>query len=206
MSHRVVMLGGLTLSSVLFLSVCSKSEPASTPAATAAAPAQPAAAPASPAAAPAAAASAPMPAATPAPAAAPASAPIASATYAADSNVRCDLLEVRRVSGGAILVKWRIVNTAGGPQAGSLTASAAKPASYDFAWADLYYLDPAENKKYSFLTDSEGNRILDVFYGSLNSGEQRANWAKFPAPPPTSTKISLMLPKFPPFEDVPVAP
>jgi hypothetical protein len=60
MSYRIVMLGGLTLSSALFLSVCSKSEPASTPAATAAAP-------------PAAAASAP------APVAAPASQPVASA-------------------------------------------------------------------------------------------------------------------------------
>jgi hypothetical protein len=58
MSYRIVMLGGLTLSSALFLSVCSKSEPTSTPAATPAAP-------------PAAAASAP--------AAAPATAPIASA-------------------------------------------------------------------------------------------------------------------------------
>jgi hypothetical protein len=33
----MVMLGGLTLSSALFLSVCSKSEPASTPATAAAA-------------------------------------------------------------------------------------------------------------------------------------------------------------------------
>ena len=137
--------------------------------------------------------------ATSAPAAAPAGTVIASETYSANPNLRADLLEVRRVSGGALLVKWRIVNTS--------PATEAKPIYYDFSWDnDLYYVDPAENKKYEYLKDSEGNRIVDVFWGSLKTGETRANWAKFPAPPPTSTKISLTLPKFPPFEDVPVAP
>lgn len=125
---------------------------------------------------------------------------IASGEYAADSNLRCDVLEVKRVSGGALLVKWRLVNT----QA-SQPAAEVKPIHYNFAWDDLYYVDPAENKKYSCLTDTEGNRILDVWYGNLPAGEQHASWSKFPAPPASSTKISLYLPKFPPFEDVSVA-
>ena len=134
------------------------------------------------------------------PAAVPAAAPrtqaavIATGEYSADPNLRAELLEVRRVSGGALLVKWRVVN-----------ASPDKPVYYDFAWTDLYYVDPAENKKYSYLTDTENNKIIDVFYGTLKAGEQRSNWAKFPAPPPTSTKISISLPKFAPFEDVPVS-
>src|SRR5438132_819702 len=84
-------------------------------------------------------------------AAAPTSSTIASATYSLDPNLRADLLEVKRVSGGALLVKWRIV-AAGGD----------KPIHYDFAWTDLYYVDPAENKKYGYLSDSEGNKILDI--------------------------------------------
>lgn len=154
----------------------------------------------------------PAAAAAPAPASgAPAPAPsssrpvIASGEYAADPNLRCDLLEVKRVSGGALLVRWRVVNTNGSQQGGSLTATEVKPIYYNFDWKDLYYVDPAENKKYGYLTDSEGNRILDVWYGNLPTGEQHANWAKFPAPPPSSTTISLNLPKFPPFEDVPIA-
>jgi hypothetical protein len=129
---------------------------------------------------------------------------IASAQYSQDPDLRCDLLEVRRVSGGALLVRWRVINTAGGGSSG-LTATAAKPVHYDFDWHELFFIDPAENKRYQFLTDSGGNRILDVWYGDLAPGQQRVNWAKFPAPPPNSTKISLSLPKFPPFEDVPVS-
>jgi hypothetical protein len=131
---------------------------------------------------------------------------IASAQYSADPNLRCDLLEVRRVSGGALLVRWRLVNAAGAPQPNGLVAGAApKAIRYDFDWVELYYTDPAENKKYAFLTDSENNRVLDVWYGNLGPGEQRLEWAKFPAPPATSTKITVYIPKFAPFEDTPVS-
>jgi hypothetical protein len=134
---------------------------------------------------------------------APAGAALGSAQYSADPNLRCDLLEVKRVSGGALTIRWRIVNTGGA--AGGLTGVPGKNVHYDFRWEELYFIDPAENKKYQFLTDSAGNRILDVWYGDLPAGEQRVNWAKFPAPPASSTKISVAIPKFPPFEDIPVS-
>ena len=128
---------------------------------------------------------------------------LASAEFSNDPNLRADLLEVKRASGGALNVRWRVVNTAGQP--GGLTATQGKPISYTFSWSQLYYIDPAENKKYGFLTDSGGNRILQVFEGNYNPGQQRVNWAKFPAPPPSSSKITIYIPNFPPFEDVPVS-
>ncbi len=117
---------------------------------------------------------------------------IASAQYSNDPNLRCDLLEVKRVSGGALLARWRIVNTG------------TKAVSYDFGWDDVYYIDPAGNKKYSNLT-IDGKKILDMWWGTLPPGEQRVMWAKYPAPAPTSKRISLNIPKFTPFEDVPVS-
>jgi len=136
-----------------------------------------------------------------APAAAPSTAPITaaptglgSAQYNLDPDLRCDLMEVKRVSGNALIVRWRVVNT-----------STSKYIDYDFSWEDVYYIDPAENKKYGFLTDAEGNRILDIKWGRINAGQQWLAWAKFPAPPPTSTKVSISVGGFAPFEDVPVA-
>lgn len=117
---------------------------------------------------------------------------IASAQYSNDPNMRCDLLEVKLVSGGALLARWRVVNTG------------TKAVSYDFGWDDVYYIDPAGNKKYSNLT-IDGKKILDMWWGSLPPGEQRVMWAKYPAPAPSSKRISLNIPKFTPFEDVPVS-
>ncbi|HXP78981.1 MAG TPA: hypothetical protein VN976_03685 [Verrucomicrobiae bacterium] len=199
MSTRNLLPGFLLLSSVCVVAGtagCSKQEPAVAPptSSTASQPSQLAA-----------------PASVPA-AAGPAATPmspgtvIASAQYSADPNLRCDLLEVRRVSGGALLVRWRLTNAAGAPQSNGLVAGAApKAIHYDFDWVQLYYTDPAENKKYAFLTDSENNRVLDMWYGDLPPGEQRLQWAKFPAPPVTSTKVTIYIPKFAPFEDTPVS-
>jgi hypothetical protein len=126
---------------------------------------------------------------------------IANGQSSKDPDLRCDLMEVRRVSGGALLVKWRLVNA----------ASQAKTVHYYSGWnvsynyAALYFIDPAENKKYSYLSDTEGHGILDVFQGDLPAGEQRGNWAKFPAPPATSGKIGINIPDFPPFEDVSIS-
>jgi len=199
MNSRKLFPGFLLLSSLCVIAgtvTCSKQ---------ATAPTQPASSPASQASQPAA------PAGVPA-AAGPAATPmnpgtvIASAQYSADPNLRCDLLEVRRVSGGALLVRWRLINAAGAPQSNGLVAGAApKAIHYDFDWPQLYYTDPAENKKYAFLTDSENNRVLDMWYGDLPPGEQRLQWAKFPAPPATSTKVTVYIPKFAPFEDTPVS-
>lgn len=172
---------GVFLSAVVCAAGCSR------PANPAPQAAQPA--PAAPAAAQPAAAA--PPAAAPAPTAG--AAVIASETFSGNSNLRCDLLEVRRVSGGALRVKWRMVNTG------------AKTIYYNFNWPDLYVVDPAENKKYGFLTDSEGQRILEVFEGDYHAGDQKVQWAKFPAPPPSSTKITVTIPKVAPFEDVPVS-
>jgi hypothetical protein len=153
-------------------------------------------------------AAAPAAAPAPAPAAGPTSAsvPIASAQFNGDPNLRCDLLEVKRTSGGALLVRWRTINTNTAQSGGLVAGTAAKPIYYNFDWDGLYYTDPAENKKYAFLTDSENNKILDVFWGNFDTGQQHLNWAKFPAPPATSSKITVVVPKFAPFEDVPVSP
>jgi hypothetical protein len=131
---------------------------------------------------------------------------VASAQFSQDPDLRCDLLEAKRVSGGALLVRWRIINTAGqgGGGGGLVSSTAAKPIQYAFDWNELFYIDPAENKRYQFLTDSGGHRILEVWDGYLEAGKQRLNWAKFPAPPASSTKISISIPRFAPFEDVPL--
>lgn len=178
---------------VLAASCSNGSSPA--PAPQAAAPAQPAAAPPAQPAPPASATAQAAPAASSVPPAG-----IANSQSSKDPDLRCDLMEVRRVSGGALLIKWRLVNA----------SAQAKTLHYYSGWnvhpppEALYYIDPAENKKYSHLTDTDGRGVEDLFQGDIPPGEHRGNWAKFPAPPAASTKISVNIPDFPPFEDVPV--
>lgn len=123
-----------------------------------------------------------------------------------DPNLRCDLLEVRRVSGGNLIIRWQLTNTNVAAAPSDSVSSEENQIHYNPDWSQLYFIDPTENKKYGGLTDSDNKRIWGVFWGNLSAGQQRLNWAKFPAPPATSTRISITIPDFVPFEDVPVLP
>jgi hypothetical protein len=125
--------------------------------------------------------------------------------YNENPDLRCDILEVKRASGGALLIRWRMVNTAGAGAGGLTGGGEAKPISYTFKWSDVYYTDPAENKKYTLIIDPSGAHVSGIWEGDLPSGQQRLSWAKFAAPPATSTKISFMTSGFAPFEDLPIS-
>jgi hypothetical protein len=181
--------------------VVSKAPPPPAAPAPVAAAQPPAPAPVAPApVAPAPTASAPVAPAAPSPAPTPV---LASGEYTNDSQLRADLLEVKRVSGGSLTVRWRVTNTAA--QSQGMVATEPKKISYRYHYNQLYYTDPAENKKYQYLSDSQGHQLLQIYEGEYAPGQQRGNWAKFPAPPATSKKITVHVPNFPPFEDVPVA-
>jgi hypothetical protein len=187
--RSVLMAVGLGL---LVLGACSKA--AENPAATTGTPA------AAPAGAP-----APAPAPAPSPAAAPAAAPtavLARQAFNSDPDLSCEILEVRRVAGGALLVRWRLIR----PRATAGLAADAGPAIWHtWNWGDVYFTDAAENKKYSGLRDSAGNWLGQGDGKHYKPGDQQAMWLKFPAPPETTTRITFVFSGFPPFEDVPVA-
>ena len=75
----------------------------------------------------------------------------------------------------------------------------------DFGWSSVYFTDPAENKKYSGLKDTQGNWIAQGQNMTYGPGQQQVMWMKFPAPPPTSARISFVFYGFAPFDDLPVA-
>ena len=152
---------------------------------------------------------APAPAA-PAPAASATAAPaaqsvLASQDFSNDPNLRADVLEVKRVSGGALLVKWRLLRPAAVSGGGLAAPTDDKAIHHSFSWSGVYVTDPAENKKYSGLKDSQGSWIGQGDNKNYAPGQQQVMWMKFPAPPAASTKISFVFHGFPPFDDLPVA-
>ena len=73
--------------------------------------------------------------------------------------------------------------------------------------SDMYYVDAKNKKKYPIVKDTQGKPLSsNLDYLEVGAGETKAGWAKFPAPPPDVTTISVYIPGAPPFENVPVAP
>jgi hypothetical protein len=117
------------------------------------------------------------------------------------SGVQTDLLEVRRMSDNTIRVRWRWRNT------GDKEVALYAQQSFNLLHTETYLLDPANKKKLFVVTDAKGQAIGTNIGDSfrVKPKESYAAWAKFPAPPANVEKITVVIAKTPPFEDVPIA-
>jgi hypothetical protein len=84
-------------------------------------------------------------------------------------------------------------------------------AELDLPYETTYVVDVASGKKYAILRDSDKAPLATTSQGwgdrireNLEAGGTFSAWWKFPAPPPATKKISFVLPKSEPAEDVPI--
>ena len=166
----------------------------------AAAPAPQAAAPA-PEAAPAAQAAASAPAAAPPPAA-----PV-KALATADGErpgSRVEIHELKRVSGGTMMIRFALINDA--DQTLNVGYDFGAGSTADFGTVGgVHLIEPVGKKKYLVVRDTESK--CDCSRGVKDiAAKSRANlWARFPAPPDGVERITVVIPKFSPMDDVAIS-
>ena len=114
------------------------------------------------------------------------------------SGVQVALLDVRRTSGDTVTVKWQYRNT--NPNAADVRELYSNGAANE-----AYLLDAKNKKKYMVLRDAGNEPIAEKHDSSrIDAAARITSWAKFPAPPPDVTKVTVMIPHVAPFEDVPI--
>lgn len=117
-------------------------------------------------------------------------------------GVLAELTECRRED-GVLSIKVRLRNT-------TAVATDVVLLSNGGPKYDSYYV-MAGTKKYMILRDSEKTALASPpeFMSELRvkiaPGGSWTWWAKYPAPPPTDTKINYMTAFAPPFDNVPIA-
>jgi hypothetical protein len=118
-------------------------------------------------------------------------------------GTRIEVQELKRTSGGTVMLRFAIIND--GDQPLKFGYDFADRGTKDFAnVGGIYLLDPAGKKKYLVVRDSQGN--CDCSKGLKDLAvKRRVNvWARFPAPPDKVEKIGVIVPHFPPLDDVPI--
>ncbi len=137
---------------------------------------------------------APVPANSNQPVAAPAGSPASNAAPASggssqgtntinNSPVSVQVTELRRTSGDMVMLRVTVTNTGtedipGPPARGALASS--------------YLVDPAQQKKYEVVRDATGQPLAsEIELLPIKAGAKRDFFAQFPAPPPTTTKMSV---------------
>jgi hypothetical protein len=65
-------------------------------------------------------------------------------------------------------------------------------------------VDGANKKRYLVVKDAAGKCICSELKGETVPGKRFNLWAKFPSPPDTVQKITVVIPAFEPIESVPI--
>jgi hypothetical protein len=120
-------------------------------------------------------------------------------------DMRAEILELKRTSGDQLMLRFMIVNDASKPF--NFSDSLADPA---FSGKDhssvsgVHILDGANKKKHFVLRDTEGNCVCSRKLDDIAAKSRMTVWARFPAPPEGTQKVSIVIPRFIPVDDVPI--
>jgi hypothetical protein len=120
------------------------------------------------------------------------------------AGVRVEVVELKRVSGGTVNLKFVLIN------------DAEKSLDFGYAFGDggavdyntiggVHLIDAAGKKKYFVIRDSEKKCVCSRDLKSVAPKSRMNLWAKFPAPPEDVQKITVVIPHFIPMDDVPIS-
>ncbi len=121
-------------------------------------------------------------------------------------GVKVVVQELKRTSGGTVSMKFTIANGSDKP-VGS---------GYEFADKDhdiidhgsvggVQLIDEGGKKKYFVVRDTDGKCVCSQKIKEVKPGDSENFWARFPAPPDTVQKITVIVPHFQPMDDVPLS-
>lgn len=121
-------------------------------------------------------------------------------------GVRLDVSEMKRGSGGTVMLKFSIVNDSDKAMDFGYNFGAKEFDIADFnSIGGVHLIDNAGKKKYLVVRDTSNSCVCSKGLKDLAPKSSVNLWAKFPAPPETVEKISIVVPHFSPLDDVPLS-
>lgn len=116
---------------------------------------------------------------------------IATANSDAGAETRVELMELKRTGGDTVTMKAVIVND-------------STKAFNAGSWSHAYLLD-TDNKKKLTVARDEKRHWLGSHVPSVRPHSKGEIWAKFAAPPESVQKVTVVIPKFSPMEDIDIS-
>ena len=139
-----------------------------------------------------------------------AAAPTAGAIAGTDGEkpgTHIDITELKRASGGTVTLRF-VVSNSGSERLslGSAYLGDNHVSADDYRdVSGIHLVDPVNKKKYFVVTDAERKCFCSKGIADVETGGKLNLWAKFPAPPPDVTKVTIEIPHFQPLDDVPIS-
>lgn len=117
---------------------------------------------------------------------------------------RAEVMELKRIPGDMLMLRMAIVNT--GRETMGMSRDYVDPKTGDtYSVSGITLVDPVNKKKYFVVRDAENTCVCSEGLKDIKPGDRIAGWARFPAPPEDVRKISVLIPSFPPIDEVAIA-
>jgi hypothetical protein len=121
-------------------------------------------------------------------------------------GLRVEVTELKRTTGDTLTLRFTLINESAPSFDFSDLADHNRDLSGEgHAIGGIHLLDPLGKKKYFVARDTAGKCVCSSRLVSLQRGQRVNLWAKFSAPPAEVEKLSIVLPKFIPIDDVPIS-
>ena len=115
------------------------------------------------------------------------------------------MLELKRSGGNSLTLKFAIQSDGTAKDVTFNTGNFGEQGMGDHgSVGGVHLLDSANKKKYLVVRDSEKICVCSRDVPSIKPSARATLWAKFPAPPESVEKISVVVPHFIPMDDVPI--
>lgn len=113
------------------------------------------------------------------------------------AGTRIIIKDIKRDDGGTVTLRFQMTNEEEKPEGIYQILGGYLPDR-------VHLIDAANKKKYLTVKDSSGKCLCTEIKGSIAKGKSVNLWAKFPAPPATVQKVSVVVFGFEPVEAVPI--
>lgn len=121
-------------------------------------------------------------------------------------GVTLNVTELKRGSGDTLMLRFTIVNNGSDNFDFGYELGDSSQGAGDFnSIGGVHLLDPVGKKKYYVVRDSESKCVCSRGMDSVKPGSQVTLWAKFPSPTADVQRVSIVVPKFIPIDDVPIS-
>lgn len=118
-------------------------------------------------------------------------------------GTRLDIKDLKRGGDGTVMMRFTVFNDGDKPL--SLNDLMKAEGTVDWHSVDgVYLLDSAGKKKYLVIRDSDQHCVCSRNLQDLPAKSNANYWAKFPAPPDSVEKVSVVVPHFIPMDNVPL--
>jgi len=120
-------------------------------------------------------------------------------------DTRADIIELKRTGGDQVMLRFTIVNESA--KTFLMGDRMAEPGgNKDFGTVSgVHLLDNTNKKKHFVLRDTEGQCVCSKGLKDIKAKESLNVWARFPAPPDSAQKVTIVIPRFVPVDDVAIS-